>query len=143
LRMLPVLAQQTHNGAIVNAMDVSRPRDKTDIERILRQVTENIQGRGMVVIVSDFLIDRQPLVRGLEMLCHRRHDILVFHLLDEDEVTFPFSGTTRFEGTDEQPFLLCYSRALRDGYSEALEENLIEVRRDCNRLGIDYHTAKT
>jgi hypothetical protein len=100
-------------------------------------------GRGMVVIVSDFLVDREPLFRGLEMLCHRRHDILVFHVMDEDEVTFPFAGTTRFEGMEQMPNLLCDPRALRDGYIEALEEYLIEVRRGCTRLGIDYQFVKT
>ncbi len=70
-------------------------------------MTESIHGRGMIVIVSDFLVDREPLLKGLEMLCQRKHDILVFHVLDEDEMTFPFTGTTRFEGMEEMPNLLC------------------------------------
>ena len=77
------------------------------------------------------------------MLCHRRHDILVFHVLDDDEMTFPFAGTTRFEGMEELPHLLCDPRALRDGYLEALEEYLVEVRRGCTRLGIDYQLVRT
>ena len=97
----------------------------------------------MIIIVSDLLVDRGPLLKGLEMLCQRRHDILVFHVLDEDEVTFPFSGTTRFEGMEEQPILLCDPRALRDGYIEALEEYLVEVRRGCTRMGIDYQLVRT
>src|SRR5262249_44899868 len=116
---------------------------KTDIEKILRQVTESMPSRGMVVIISDLLVDREPLLRGLEMLCHRRHDILVFHVLDEDEVTFPFSGTTRFEGMEEQPILLCDPRALRGGYIGALEESLVGVGRGCPRWGIDYQFVKT
>ena len=97
----------------------------------------------MIVIVSDLLVDREPLFRGLEMLCHRRHDVLVFHVLDDDELTFPFAGTTRFEGMEELPHLLCDPRALRDGYLEALEEYLVEVRRGCTRLGIDYTLVRT
>ena len=77
------------------------------------------------------------------MLCHRKHDILVFHVMDEDEMTFPFTGTTRFEGMEDMPQLLCDPRALRDGYIEALEEYLVEVRRGCTRLGIDYQLVKT
>jgi uncharacterized protein (DUF58 family) len=142
-QIVPARSQNTHIEALCKAMDVSRPREKTDIEKILRQVTESLPGRGMVVIISDLLVDREPLLRGLEMLCHRRHDILLFHLLDTDEVTFPFSGTTRFEGMEEMPNLLCDPRALRDGYIEALEEYLIEVRRGSTRLGIDYSFVKT
>jgi uncharacterized protein (DUF58 family) len=142
-QILPARSQQNHIDAIVKAMDVSRPREKTDIEKILRRVTESVQGRGMVVIVSDLLIDREPFLRGLEMLCQRRHDILVFHVLDDDEMVFPFTGTTRFEGMEEMPQLVCDPRALRDGYLEALEEYLVEVRRGCTRLGIDYQLVRT
>ena len=77
------------------------------------------------------------------MLCQRRHDILVFHVMDDDEMNFPFTGTTQFEGMEELPDLLCDPRALRDGYMEALEEYLVEVRRGCTRLGIDYQLIRT
>ena len=97
----------------------------------------------MIVLISDLLVDREPLFRGLEMLRHRRHDVLVFHVLDDDELTFPFAGTTRFEGMEELPHLLCDPRALRDGYIEALEEYLVEVRRGCTRQGIDYMLVHT
>jgi hypothetical protein len=88
-------------------------------------------------------VDREPLFRGLQMLRHRRHDVLVFHVLDSDELTFPFAGTTRFEGMELLEQLLCDPRALRDGYIEALEEYLVEVRRGCARQGIDYMLVHT
>src|SRR5262249_33731009 len=125
------------------AMDVSRPRDKTNAEKILRRVAENAPGRGMVILISDLLVDREPLFRGLEMLRHGRHDVLVFHVLDEEELTFPFSGTTRFEAMEEIDQIVCDPRALRDGYIEALEEYLVEVRRGCARKGIDYQLVHT
>jgi uncharacterized protein (DUF58 family) len=142
-QIVPSRSQQNHIDAIVNSLDVSRPREKTDLEKILRRVAENVTGRGMIVLVSDLLADRDPLLRGLEMLCHRRHDVLVFHVLDDDELTFPFAGTTRFEGMEQLPDLLCDPRALRDGYIEALEEYLVEVRRGCAQKGIDYALVRT
>jgi hypothetical protein len=77
------------------------------------------------------------------MLRHRRHDVLVFHVLDDDEVNFPFAGSTRFEGMEELPDLLCDPRALRDGYLEALADYLVEVRRGCATKGIDYALVRT
>ena len=142
-KIIPARGQLTHLDAIIDAMHTSKPKEKTDIMGILRRVTESIPGRGMIVIISDFLVDREPLLKGLEMLCQRRHDILVFHVLDDDEMNFPFSGTTRFEGMEQLPDLLCDPRALRDGYMEALEEYLVEVRRGCTRLGIDYQLIRT
>jgi uncharacterized protein (DUF58 family) len=142
-QVVPTRSQQTHIDALVKAMDVSRPREKTAMDKILRRAAETITSRSMVVLVSDLLVDREPLLRGLEMLCHRRHDILVLHVLDDDELTFPFAGTTRFEGMEELPNLVCDPRALRDGYIEALEDYLVEVRRGCTRLGIDYALVRT
>ena len=57
------------------------------------------------------------------------HSQSVWKLMDDDEIDFPFGGTTRFEGMEELPDLLCDPRSLRDGYIEALQEFLVEVRR--------------
>src|SRR5438552_767110 len=142
-QVVPARSQQTHIDVLVKALDVSRPRAKTDLEKILRRVAETVGSRGMLIVLSDLLADREPLFRGLEMLRHRRHDVLVFHVLDDDELTFPFAGTTRFEGMEDLSMLLCDPRALRDGYVEALEEYLVEVRRGCARQGIDYMLVHT
>jgi uncharacterized protein (DUF58 family) len=142
-QVVPVRSQQTHIDAIIKAMNVSKPRDKTDMEKILMRISENAPKRSMIVLISDLLVDREPLFRGLEMLRQRQHDVLVFHVLDEEELTFPFTGTTRFEGMEEIVHLLCDPRALRDGYIEALEEYLVEVRRGCARKGIDYMMVHT
>jgi uncharacterized protein (DUF58 family) len=142
-QIVPARSQQLHIDALVKAMDTSRPRAKTDLEKILRRVAESVGSRGMIILISDLLADRGPFFRGLEMLSHRRHDVLVFHVLDDDELVFPFSGSTRFDGMEELPHLLCDPRALRDGYLEALEEYLVEVRRGCVRRGIDYALIRT
>ncbi|MFO0969662.1 MAG: DUF58 domain-containing protein [Gemmataceae bacterium] len=142
-QVVPARSHQNHIDAIIKAMHVSRPRDKTDIEKIIRRVAENAPSRGLVIIISDLLLPREPLFRALEMLRHNRHDVMVFHVMDHEELTFPFTGTTRFEGMEELEQVLCDPRALRDGYIEALEEYLVEVRRGCARKGIDYMLVHT
>lgn len=141
--ILPARSAQNHLDGIVKTMHVSKPREKTDIRKILRRVAEATPQRGMVMIFSDLLVDREPLIKGLEMLRHRKQDVMVFHILDDDEISFPFAGTTRFEGMEELPHLLCDPKSLRDGYLEELEAYLVEVRRGCSKLGIDYSLIKT
>lgn len=142
-QIVPARSAMTHMDALVQAMHVSKPQAKTDLESILRKVAESTPTRGLIILISDLLTDREPFFRGLEMLKHRKHDVLVFHVLDDDEVNFPFAGTTRFEGMEEMPQLLCDPKALRDGYLEALEEYLVEVRRGCSRRSIDYTLVRT
>ena len=93
--------------------------------------------------VADLLADREQIFKGLEMLRHRKHDVMVFHILDDDELTFPFGGMTRFEGLEEMPQLFCDPKALRDSYLEVLEEYLVEVRRGCTRMGVEYSLVRT
>ena len=142
-QVVPARSQQTHIDAIVNAMHVSKPREKTDLGKIFRRVAENTHSRSMIILISDLLCDREPLFKAIELMRHKRHDVLIFHVMDDDELTFPFSGSTRFEGMEEMPHLLCDPRALRDGYIEALEEYLVEVRRGCVRQGVDYALVRT
>lgn len=140
---LPPRSQMSHLDALVAGMNHNRPAKKTGFINTLRKVAESISQRGLILVFSDFLVDRSDLFKGLEMLRHRRQDILAFHILDTDEISFPFAGSTKFEGMEEQPHLLCDPRALRDGYIEALEKYLVEVRRGCTRIGIDYHLVTT
>ncbi len=140
---IPPKSSQRHLDAITKTLDHSRPAEKTRIDRALRSVAESSHSRGMVIVFSDLLTDREPLFKGLEMLRHRRHDVMVFHILDDDELTFPFGGMTKFEGLEELPDLFCDPKALRQGYLEALEEYLVEVRRGCTRMGIDYNLIRT
>ena len=142
-QILPARSAQNHLDAIIKAMDVSRPREKTDMERIFRRVAESTPSRGMIVVISDFLADREPIFKGMEMLRHRKHDVLAFHVLDDDELEFNFAGTTRFEGMEEMPNLICDPRALREGYLEALDEYLVEIRRGLTRIGVDYAQVRT
>lgn len=140
---VPARSQQTHLDAILQAMNVSKPQEKTNLESILRRVTDNLPGRGMVILISDLLTDRESFFKGLDLLSHRRHDVIVFHLLDQDELDFEFQGTTKFLGMEAMPDLVCNPRALRDGYLEALKEYLDEVRRGCAKRGVEYALVRT
>ena len=83
------------------------------------------------------------LLRGLRRLRQRGHDVLVLHVLDDDELDFPFAGPTRFEGLETDQQLSCNPRALRQGYLDALENFLATVRRGCARDRIDYALVRT
>ena len=68
--------------------------------------------------------DLDQTLKGLRLLRQRGHDVMVFHVMDDDELDFPFTGPTRFEGLELPDAFNCNPRALRDGYLEALEQFL-------------------
>jgi uncharacterized protein (DUF58 family) len=140
---VPVRTKNNHIFSIVDSLAVQEPKDKTDMFPILRAVSETAPRRGLLVIVSDLLADRPGLFRGLKLLRQRGHEVLVMHVLDDDELEFPFSGPTRFEGLESTDFLNCNPRALREGYLAALQAYLDEVRHQCARNACDYALVRT
>jgi uncharacterized protein (DUF58 family) len=140
---IPQRSKRTHLNSVIQGLSVSQPAKKTELYHILRGAAETYPRRGMMVIISDLLVERSGLMRGLRHLRQQGHDVLVFHLLDDDELEFNFSGPTRFEGLETPVGLNCNPRALREGYLQALNTYLDEVRRGCAQNGVDYALLRT
>jgi uncharacterized protein (DUF58 family) len=142
-QMVPVRTNTSHLTTIVRALNTAEPRDKTNMSTVLTQVAESYPRRGMMIILSDLLVDAEDLLRGLRLLRQRGHDVLVLHVLDDDELDFPFAGPARFEGLESTEHLSCNPRALRQGYLDALDQFLATVRRGCARDRVDYVLMRT
>jgi uncharacterized protein (DUF58 family) len=141
--VVPSRSRHTHLHSILQALAAEQPAKKTDMFDVLREVAEQKSKKGMVVLISDLFVDRPSLFRGLKLLRHRGHDVLIFHIMDDQELDFTFAGTTKFEGMEALPDLICDPRALRDGYLAAVNSFLDEVRRHCAKNTIDYQTIRT
>lgn len=142
-RQVPQRSQRTHLSRIVAALESQEPREKTDVGAVLGRVAEANPKRGMIVLISDLLCDVDELVVGLSKLRRIGHDIVVLHVLDDDELDFSFRGPVRFEGLETAEKLNCNPRALRRGYLDAIQAHLTRVRRACSANAIDYTLTRT
>lgn len=140
---VPTRSRRNHLFSVIDALNANQPRDKTDMYGILRASAETYPRRGMMILISDLLADVEGTIRGLKFLRQRGHDVLVFHVMDDDELDFPFTGPTRFEGLELPQNLNCNPRALRNGYLESLHKFLDELRRGCAAATIDYALIRT
>lgn len=109
----------------------------------LREAAEAVRPNGLVVVISDFLVQRDGLFQGLQYLRARGHDVILFHILDAQELDFTFGGTTRFDGLEVPVQIPCDPRMLRQGYLSALNEYLEEMKQGCSKLQIDYTLFRT
>jgi uncharacterized protein (DUF58 family) len=141
--VVPSRSRRNHLHAVLAALDAQNPAEKTDLYSILAKVADDQSQRGMIVLVSDLFAPREGLFKGLRLLRHRGHDVLVFHVLDDEELDFNYAGTTRFEGLEALGELICDPRSLREGYLAAMREFIDELRRNCARQTIDYQTVRT
>lgn len=146
---IPVRSKKNHIMSVIESLNVSEPADKTNMFDVLREVAEAYPRRGMMILISDMLaekddrVDREGMLKGLKLLRQRGHDVMVFHVMDDEELDFNFNGPMRFEGLESDAFLNCNPRALRDGYLEALNAYLEEMRLGCARNTVDYALVRT
>ncbi|MFN9606556.1 MAG: DUF58 domain-containing protein [Planctomycetota bacterium] len=140
---LPWRSSRTHVQTICRSLQQTQPEDKTDLTKVFREINDTYPQRSLLVITSDFVGSEKESLRGLGSLRKAGHDILVFHILDDDELDFPFNDPTRFEGMETVDHLTCNPRALREGYLEALERFLNRIRHACASLRIDYQLIRT
>jgi uncharacterized protein (DUF58 family) len=140
---IPVRTSTSHLNTIVRALDSKEPKDKTSLYKVLTRVAETYPRRGMMILISDLLVDTGDLERGLRLLRQLGHDVLVLHVLDDDELDFPFARPARFEGLETDDHVTCNPRSLREGYLKALDEFLTTVRRGCARDNVDYALIRT
>lgn len=140
---IPVRTSTSHLNTIVRALDAKEAKNKTNLYQVLTRVAETYPRRGMMILISDLLVEPDDLLRGLRLLRQLGHDVLVLHVLDDDELDFPFANPSRFEGLETDEHLTCNPRALREGYLQALDQFLTIVRRGCARDNIDYALIRT
>jgi uncharacterized protein (DUF58 family) len=142
-RVTPIRSRMNHLQSVIATLENSDPADKTDLAKVLQNVAEETPRRGMIGIISDLFCDRAGLVKGLRLLRQRGHDVMVFHVMDDEELDFNFNGPTRFEGLETIEQLNCNPRALREGYLSAVGTFLDEVRRGCTQNACDYALIRT
>jgi uncharacterized protein (DUF58 family) len=140
---IPWRSQHQHLTTIVDSLERQSPRDKTDLDHIFREIVTAYPKRGLMVLISDLLGAEEETLRGLGMLRKAGHDVLVFHVLHDEELEFPFSDPTRFEGLESDSQLTCNPRALREGYLEALNRFLERVRKATAGYKIDYMLVRS
>jgi uncharacterized protein (DUF58 family) len=141
---IPPTAQKARLRSLIELIDRSRPDDTTDVKILFTHLAERIRRRGMIVIVSDLLTLPEDVIDGLQRFRYGGHEVLVLHILDHDEIHFPFPDNTLFEGMERPELqLLTDPQSLRRSYLAALERFVSRIRGTCVNQRIDYALIST
>ncbi len=117
--------------------------EKTSVGKILNQLAERIGRRALVIVVSD-LFDRPEALRaGLEHLRHRKHDVLLLHVMDKQEISFNFDRLTQFRGLEGSGQLMCDPRNLRKAYLDEIKGFTSTIRQAVLKTKSEYHLMNT
>lgn len=136
-------SHSAHLKQLLHVMEESVPERKTAAGPIFHDLAERLKKRGIVVVLSDLFDNVAGIVAGLKHLRHRRHEVIVLHVLDPAELDFPFERTTLFKGLEQLPEVLTDPRALRKAYLAEFERFQAAVRAGCRSNRIDYVLLRT
>jgi uncharacterized protein (DUF58 family) len=142
-RMVRPSSNRAHLRSIVDVLESIEPVEKTGLDRVFHDLAERIERKSLIVVLSDLFDDPERLLFGLSHFRHRRHEVLVFQILDNHEITFPFQNQTLFEGLEDMPEIQADPRALRAGYLRAFERFQTRVKRGCRNNKIDFRLINT
>jgi uncharacterized protein (DUF58 family) len=123
---------------VVNELQQVPRWNKTNTGKILDQIAEKLNHRSLIVILSDFFDDIGSIQQGLRHLRYKKHELMVFQILDPMEVNFPFEDVTLFKGLEGLGDLLTEPRALRDGYMQQLNDFTEQMKKMCRGMHIDF-----
>jgi uncharacterized protein (DUF58 family) len=140
---LPWRTHRKHLNSIFQSLQATEPKEKTDLAGVFQEIQQGFPKRGLMVLITDFLGAEDATLKGLGALRQAGHDLLVLHVMDDDELDFPFNDPTRFEGMETPEMLSCNPRALREGYLESLRRFLDRIRRRCTGFRADYALVRT
>ena len=141
--MLPASARPGHLRALLVTLDRLQLGTATNVSKPLHQLAEALTKRGMVVLISDLIDDPDRVIRGLKHFQFRGSDVIVFQILDPDELEFPFERATRFEDLETGADVMAIPALAREHYLDAVNGLIDRYKRELGSAGIDYHLLRT
>ncbi len=140
---LPPRSKISYVYQILKQLDTTEPSDLTGTAEALNQLAERINRRGLVIILSDFLDSEQSVVNALKHFRHRNHEVVVFHILDRQEVEFKFGSNANFIDVESGEEMVTQPFQIRKSYKQAVEQFINTIKKECYNHNIDYNLVTT
>lgn len=135
---LPPRSKRTQLGSVLSLLARLEPGGQTDIAQCIVQIAAMLRHRSLVMLFTDLLTDPEPVVKSLRRLRHAGHDVILFHVLDEAEVGFPFQGVVELEEPESLERVQVDAEGFRAAYRREVAAFCELYRRECFQSGIDY-----
>lgn len=135
---IPPKSKRSQLGNIISLLSKIEPTGETDVAHSLEQLAAMIKHKSLVMIFSDLLVDPGPVMQSLQQLRHGGHDVILFHVLDEAEVKFPFDGMCRFENPENEETVKVDAQGFRNDYLDEVAKYRDDYKSQCARSGVDY-----
>lgn len=140
---LPPRARPTQFRHVLDALEDVAPAGDTDVGPVLHEVADRIRRRGLVILISDLIDDEASIANGLQHFRHDKHEVIVFHVMDDAEIHFPFERLTRFRDMEGSGTVVTNPNTLRARYLERIHTFVEQLKTDCLDRKVSYTFANT
>ena len=140
---LPPKARPTQFRRVLDLLEPEPAANDTDVGAVLHDVAERVRKRGLVIVISDLIDDVEKVASGLQHFRHNGHEVIVFQVLDDAELTFPYDRLTRFQDMEGAGRVVANARSLRARYLARMQEFLDGVKAACFERDISYLQCNT
>ena len=140
---LPPRSKRTQLSNILSLLSKAQPEGTTDFKHSMSQLAAMLKNRSLIMVFSDFLVNEQETLDALYRLRHGGHDVILFHVLDEAEVSFPFQGLYKMKDPESGEELKIDGDSYRKAYQERIQEFRDLLAKECRKSGVDYVALDT
>lgn len=140
---LPPRSVFSYMNQILKEMDVLTPAGETRVADTLHPLAERIKKRGLIIILSDLFEDPDDILSALKHLRHRKHEIIVFHILDPMETQFSFGDDTVFIDLETREKIQTYPKHIKRDYLQQIDAFIKRYKKECFQHRIDYYQIST
>ncbi|MCD6304283.1 MAG: DUF58 domain-containing protein [Planctomycetes bacterium] len=143
-RYIPARSRPNHLRVLLREMYETSPGAETDLAPILHDIAERAHRRGMMVLISDLFDEPDEILRALHHFRYRKHEVLLLHVMAEEELTFPFEVSSEFRDLELAGRRIQVDpRAIRAEYLDQVRRHLAKIETGCGQLNIDYVPMST
>ncbi len=141
--VIPPRLSPTHLRRILTELDAAEPSNTTQVAGAMNQLADTMKRRGLVVLISDLLDDVDAIKAALRRFRFHGHDIIVFHVMDNAELTFPFDRMMQVQDLETSQTTLIAPQSMRETYLARLRRFLDGVEKACGDVRADYKLFDT
>lgn len=144
--LIPPRARRSHLLTMLTELARARPAKDAQgsgLAATLHEIAQRVHKRSLIIVLSDFLADSDPVLEALHHLRFRRHDLICFQVLDWTETQFPFEDPTKFIDPENGEVLNTRPEAIRASYLAALRAFIEDYRAACASVRADFVTVDT
>jgi len=143
-RYIPARSRVNHLRVLLQELSQTRPGDETALAPIFHDIAERAHRRGLIVVISDLFDNAEDILKALYHFRYRKHEVMVLHVMAEEEITFPFEQWSDFRNLEAgDQHVQLDPRSIKSAYLEQVRDFIERMRMGCGQMRIDYVQLST